>query len=28
MKTDAAKWFTILGIIIVLIFTLIYFAIK
>ena len=28
MKTDAAKWFTILGIIIVLIFTLIYFVIK
>ena len=28
MKTDAAKWFTILGIIIVLIFALIYFIIK
>ena len=28
MKTDAAKWFTILGIIIVLIFALIYFVIK
>ena len=28
MKTDAAKWFTILGIIIVLIFGLIYFVIK
>ena len=28
MKTDAAKWFTILGILIVLIFGLIYFIIK
>jgi len=28
MKTDAAKWFTLLGILIVLIFTLIYFIIK
>jgi hypothetical protein len=28
MKTDAAKWFTVLGIIIVLIFALIYFIIK